>query len=472
MKIELSENIKLDDAEAGLFLKIFPECKTILIHFEYTEGFGDSRVFRVSRINSQGEYNLFVVKISSNYWIKREWLAYKNHIPKRLVGFTEIYKEPILGPDNLGGICYPLVGHGKFKVENLLDYCLNNNSLQIIDDVLEDELYENLQFLWANVKLVSNYSFFENYDHLLPHYLEIHEVDQSNNPSKMCTPGQIRDEFYSQGEIVSLSGFVVTSVTGNLLSLSLNDNNLSPYKVKFKALENSSIYTIGQKLLPSKGIIHKTRIETLQNQAQSALGENWVVEKDFLISPQKIRHPNPINKLTEVLQSKINVRQSNIHGDLRMANILVEYFEKDEDEKDHIAHLIDFDHSRFDHVLRDHFRFETDVITKLLYRSFVSQNLTSEDVYEFCRGLHKSVVLTETYKPNANLEKPFKILYSMRMLAKNYLYSPSNWVEYYQGLLIYLVGVLKFKDLNFRRNGVSPQALAFLYASQISEYLE
>ena len=48
---------------------------------------------------------------------------------------------------------------------------------------------------------------------------------------------------------------------------------------------------------------------------------------------------------------------------------------------------------------------------------------------------------------HAALEKPFTILSVLRKAARGGFYDPNDF-EYYQGLTIYLLSALKFKDLD------------------------
>jgi len=50
--------------------------------------------------------------------------------------------------------------------------------------------------------------------------------------------------------------------------------------------------------------------------------------------------------------------------------------------------------------------------------------------------------------PHRTLEKPLAMLVAIRRTARKYLFDPEDWTEYYQGLVLYLLGAMKFGNLD------------------------
>lgn len=65
----------------------------------------------------------------------------------------------------------------------------------------------------------------------------------------------------------------------------------------------------------------------------------------------------------------------------------------------------------------------------------------------------------------ASLVKPWTLLLTIRKLAHYSLYKPGNWREYDRGLALYLLGALKFKNLDRLPEAPQPKQVAFWAAA-------
>ncbi len=76
--------------------------------------------------------------------------------------------------------------------------------------------------------------------------------------------------------------------------------------------------------------------------------------------------------------------------------------------------------------------------------------------------------------PDPGLEKPWAILMAIRKMAGNYLWQHNDWTEYYQGLVLYLLGALKFKNLDKMDEDRTPlpKQVAFWGAALVSGDLQ
>jgi serine/threonine protein kinase len=162
------------------------------------------------------------------------------------------------------------------------------------------------------------------------------------------------------------------------------------------------------------------------------------------------------------------VRVACIHGDLNLANVLV-----DPDARD--VTLIDFGMARRDHVLHDLLRLETGVVTWLLPETLSEADLPAEIICSLYEQVHNAVRrpghLTAPQELHPTLRKAFVILASIREMARECLFDPDNWGEYYQGLTLYLMGALKFRNLDETPEAPLPKQVAFWGAAAAQKVL-
>jgi hypothetical protein len=161
----------------------------------------------------------------------------------------------------------------------------------------------------------------------------------------------------------------------------------------------------------------------------------------------------------------MDVRVAFIHGDLNMENVLV-------DMDTETIHLIDFAKSGRSHVIRDLLHLEMAVINKILSEEMQESDSAAavmDDLY--CR-LHCILTTSKSIPPPQGLEKPFTILKTIREAARPLIFQTASWQEYYTGLFIYLLGSLRFPDLNDMPSAPFPKQLAFWGSAVILDLLE
>lgn len=236
-------------------------------------------------------------------------------------------------------------------------------------------------------------------------------------------------------------------------------------------------YQIGRLLSkPVVGQVTTTRAEWLLHLAHQTLGNtvDLTLERIPLTRPGKIiplplHLPNPLLKLPHILQRSLDVYISQaIHGDLNLENVLV-------DPDTGNIYLIDFADARCDHRFHDLLRLETGIITRLLPLALNQANLAAanslpEAIYHLHKQLHQATFQLPPTQPkllSPILEKTFAILAAIRQEAYFYLYNPENVAEYYYPLTIYLLGAMKFKNLDWQAKQV-----AFWSAAAVQQLLQ
>lgn len=474
-KIIKQPNIFLSDALESLFAKLFKDELEVLIERDLSGSNSDNRVFLVTTKNQDNQMTQ-VAKIASVTMIKKEWSAYQVYIPKRLRGFTEISRPPVyLDLPNLGALTYPLLGGNQFKTESLFSYCQNASIYEIIHDILEDELFVNLRFLWAQGELKNHYYLAEHYGHLLPYCFileeqapvtgnEIYDVNLTTNRIPLC----------KEGDYVRVVGKnCISSVYPGESAVSLRSTtNLWGQRLLLKCKHDISSYSVDEIIrYQPVCVVKKTRQNIIVDAIQQSTYAVLDLNANTIRLSNEILLPNPLKTLDSLLNQSISVRLSSIHGDLNFENIIVEHFSDVLGQRNHIAHIIDFDNSRRDHVLRDILALEAEILTKLVSAELQKSLLPVEVIYMFYLNLHEVIVEQRDIPLGEIFKMPFQMLLSLRKLARYYLVNPDDWSEYYTCLIIYLVGTLKLRSLD--RLPIAPlhKLVAFVGAATIQALL-
>ncbi len=471
-RIENPAALSLPAAAQILLKQLFPGYQRVIVKAELGSGFSGSRVLLVHPIADTPALPV-AVKLAPASLIKQEYLAYQECIYNRLPGAAEIRSEPILpaGPGDLmgwGGLCYYLVGSGIFEIESLMAFC-RRASVEEILHVLEKRLFKRMGLLWRFSDACLHFDMSASYDPLLPVNLLIRPA--STPPG--CRPCLLKpvlnsakntliDHSVGQGSHVRLEGWYVTEVDAAQKAVTLNVPALdsacpmASYRVRLQPVEDVSVFQVGDTLDAVEGVVTATRRDLLLACAPPAQSK---------LLGDSLALPNPLDSLPEVLAESRHVRVARIHGDLNLANILV-----DADARD--VHLIDFALARRDHVLHDLLRLETGIVTWLLPELLTQARLPMQAIYTLYDRLHRLQDAGGPIDPIAlagrlelALRKPFVMLAAVRKMARECLFDAGDWGEYYQGLTLYLLGALKFKNLDSAPCAPLPKQLAFLGAA-------
>jgi len=453
-QIENPANLPISAEEERILKTMFAPYGRVTIKEEFSGGLSGSRVLLVRPIESEHSPELpAVVKIAPTGLIRSEWHAYNRCVRHKLPGIAEITDEPVLPPGSLwGGLRYTLMGEGgTFEVESLRTY-YHHASAADIRCVLRERLFAIAGPQWWQFsEAKAEWPIQASYDFLLPVNLLIEPAvpppDISPHPLK---PDTLPPPPLSQGDYVRLEGFVITEVDPQQKALTLNvpareDGLPASYRLRLQPVESIESYQVNDEIPPIEGRVRQTRHEQLRCIAQGVLEYCFDLTSDTLTSPHGTRLPNPLAALPALLGKTRNLRVSCIHGDLNMENIMVE-------PAGRTVSLIDFATARRDHTLHDFLRLETEVITRLLPEALPSADLLVETIDILYRRLHQ-----ETFAPDrpvrtlpiqAGLDKPFQMLAAIRQMGRQCLFDPDDWTEYYEGLTLYLLGALKFKNLD------------------------
>jgi class 3 adenylate cyclase len=379
------------------------------------------------------------------------------------------------GNEKVGGLCYDLFGEEIFEVQPLRTYARQADR-QALDFVMGDQFLPSLRRLWDfGRQSQAEFPLQVCYDQILPINLRLELFSPSSeddvvliHPDVPLPSGPIE-----KGTVVRLEDFVVSKVDLARQTVTLNlparkDSVPQSYFVRVQSIEALDTYHVGQRFPAVTGIVVDTREARLQREAQAALGPDQNLVQPLLTTRDGVTLPNPLLMLSDILRETRHVWISHIHGDLNLGNILVEL-------KTGKVGLIDFAEARKGYILHDFLRLETEVMVHLLPEIIHHYNLPLvPTLYHFCQHLHRATLDDRPLKPvfaHADLARPFAVLVAVRRASRHYWFDRDDLTEYYQGLVVYLLGALKFDNLNTAPTAPLPKQVAFRTAAAVCNIL-
>jgi hypothetical protein len=486
-------NIKLTPEVRAVLRHMFITFGRIAIELEFGRGLSGSRVFKVHLTEQDGSHQLpAVVKVAPVGLIEQEWQAYKGWVKDRLLKIAQVHSPPVC-PHNSSwaGLRYLLAGGSIFSVQSLRDF-YQEVDVNEVCQVLENRLFKVMgdNWWWRN-QVHNSFQMKTDYDVILPINLIIKPISGGQfDDAVLIQPGIGKLPLgLTRGARVKLKGLAIIKVSPSKPEVTLDLSHGSKgwpaesYRMRLIEVPDVTNYQVGNVIDTIFGEVVSTRQDLLHEQAQRALGKKINLSaKELTLSPgqnvsnsstpasQSTRSlPNPLLTYQALLQGLITVKISTVHGDLNMENILVDTEAQD-------VELIDFATVHQGHAIGDLLRLETEVIIMLIPPILAEKKLSPQTIIPFYEQLHLSTlrldqdISIELLSPA--LEKPFRILQTIRKAARKCLFNLDDWREYYQGLTLYLLGALKFESLDKLPVAPLPKQVAFWGAATSQQLLE
>ena len=483
--IKLPRAIQLPALDQQLVGALFGPATYVTVRSEFTDGRTATRVLLVQATVDTVDELPAVIKIGPRALIEPEWQATQRQVRNRLPSFAAVQGDPVFLADERGeergALRYEQVGDGVFDVESLSRYSSHATSHDLWQ-VLSERLLRQLATLWRATQQRATISFQQRYDAILPVNLAV-DVDNSAQEYPLFLDARYLAMSSAglpplqPGAVVRLDGFVVTEVAvdGRTLTLDLppQGDGAAAYRLRLQQANNDPVYAVGAAYPPVTGRVRATRQSLLQSYIQSHLGEQVDLTQPTVSLSAQSNLPNPLLALPTLLARRQEGWLATIHGDLNLRNILI-------DPAVRTAHIIDGAAARQDHVLHDLLRLERDLLTDLAAQTFFQANLPPTAIVGFYQQLHCATqgaphdpghfAMPADLAPV--LEKLFVMIATVRQAARPFLATPSEWAEYYSGLVIHLLGALKYRDLENAAPGCQPKAIAFWAAAALVGLLQ
>ena len=486
--IENPGKLALPAAVEQALKAMFAGYRRVIIGKAFGNSLSGGRVIEAQPIRADGVPELpTVVKMAAISLIQKEWQAYRQHIQRRLPYVAEVIAEPVFLPEaGWGGLRYTLMGGGgAFEVMSLGDYCRRSDLSARDIRLIMERLFMIMQHLWKYHRPQNEFQLALSYDRLLPVNLLVrYPPSVVGGEPRPVRPDVLPADPFKVGELVRVSGFAVKKVDlvnqtvtlnlpqpahSGLLHSGLPPDMPSYYlRLKSASVEAMAAHQVNQLMPPIEGEVIETRAGRLWAEARRALGQDFKPTDEVVRLSDQVSLPNPLLHLAKILSGVRGVNMASIHGDFNLENILVE-------PETGMVSLIDFAEAREDHVLHDFLRLETEVMTKLLpeilhhYRLPPVSSLASFYWQLHCAAFRPAP--EPPTLPHPELEKPWAMLTAVRQAARHYLFEVNDPTEYYEGLLLYLLGALKFRNLDYLPEHPLPKQIAFWGAALAYQFL-
>lgn len=354
-----------------------------------------------------------------------------------------------------GGICYSLTGGGILDVQSLVDYCSTEAVSAGQITKITNQLLNVMRPLWSWIHEERSITLRNSYGHLLPVNLLIqHEPSASDEPVRMITPTSLPDGALQPGERVRICGFAVSKANRQTKTMTLRcpdaNGSTSPYYIRCRSplVDRMASYHVNEISAAIEGTVIETRHSRLRDEVVRVFGPDaFDPDAETLPSPSpyEVDLPNPLATFEDVLNQTVNVNITSIHGDFNLENILTT-------PETGSVHVIDFSDARSDHVLHDLLRLEAEmiiqVIPKILNRHQLPLFPTLASIFWHLHYHLSNERNPQTESIPAMLKKSWMALVAIRRHARFYLYDSNDVSEYYRGLFLYLLGYLKYKNLD------------------------
>lgn len=447
---------------------MFSDCERLVLKKMFGGGFGGGQVFMVRPVRQNGAELLAVVKLGPASVIQREYQAFTDFIERRAPKVARIDGEPVYTVDGrYGGLRYPVAGDGLFQIDSLKTFAQQANVEDVLY-VLEKQLFPSLSVLWENNQIFPELPLRQCFDAILPVNLVLEWATNLLHPVDLY-PDAIPERPYPVGTGVRLSRFVVTEIDHEHAELTLDCPShqttglVGGYRVRIAAVPDVAVYQVGWPILqPIAGIVRQTRATLLQAEVNRLLDEAANETTNIIWLPGLGEVPNPLAALDSLLHQTADLRIGPIHGDLNLENILVEY-----DQHSHSIHLIDFANARQDCVLHDLLRLETGFWLYLVPQVLAEGGGALPDLRELLQVVRDQ---TPNVKPTTGLEKPALVLKSVRRMVSRLLTTHHAWETYEQALTLYLLGALKFSNLDTLPTAPLPKQVALVTAVFLQQH--
>ncbi len=439
-------DLSLSPAEEALLLTAFAGHDRLYIEHEFSSGYSGARVLLATPVRSGRRLAQIVLKLDTPAAIDHEWQAYQEYVKDTLPPVTaRILESPLYAADGqLALLHYNFAGGlGNTPPESLRTYYAQRNGQQVAA-LLERGIFQTFGPKWWLQRQATDLILRREYDRLLPVHLvvELRDLSQATMTPRILVARKTNAHACRQlgtGQLVQIQGFILTEIRTDQAEVTLealppSGSRTNPIRVRVTGLSPGQMkYELGQVVPTLIGVVRATRHELLRQLAEPVLFDQALDQKQITIGSQL--YPNPLYDYESLLDQHISVMKSIIHGDLNLENILVT-------PASGLAWLIDFATTREGHNLYDFIRLEAQVITKLLPQAGVGP----EAVVRMMYVLHEPEPSAQQLP--VELQKPLAVLAAIRRMVKVCLYSRESWDEYYLGLVITLLGALKFKELD------------------------
>ncbi|MBN1201364.1 MAG: phosphotransferase [Anaerolineae bacterium] len=462
-EVPIHGDVVLDDEQQRVLQLMFRDYAEVHVVREFAGGYSGARVLLARPVRVDGHKDApVVVKLADRYSVLYERRRYDLHVKGTLPTTTARLVDAPVVPDEsaVGGLKYTFVGRlDDTDPVNLREFASRADPQKLSD--LIRGLFEMFGPAWWLQRKPYRFGIWREYEHVLPPALVIEALLDGTEAtvSHRLQPLGVwsRTSRVMPGEVVVLDGFAVQKVNTehDVLHLAAGAqpeaiNRASKVEVRGLGVSEKT-YFRGETVGRLVGRVVRTRDDLLMRAVQD-------LEPNFDLRLQQIpsEHdtvgdlPNPLFRITELLDRQASGYLSTIHGDLHLGNILV--------GPRGDAWLIDFGWTREGHTLFDWALLEAsllfEVVAHLAPPGWEGVWGTVALLDSINRGEDR--VLRERHQ----VARMLTIIPTIRDVVRECLGVPERWDEYYIALAL-----LSLRLMSWQSEGVDARRLAFLVSA-------
>jgi tetratricopeptide (TPR) repeat protein len=453
--------------------RLFTRHRRVTLIKKFSNGLSGSAVFAVRPMSAQGRAELpAVVKIASISMIKQEMHAIRSYIKNRLPNAITNGAQAVLHAESgLGAVCYPMSGSGNENILSLHDFFHQPDTSADNLRQLIDRLLLIMDAIWSDSRVSDSYRFADGYDAVLPPNLLLTVAAEPETPPGIVLSPRLKTKpALAPGDHVTVQGFVVHKVDLSRRTISLRSassrgsRQAFGVRLRFPPDLDMPHYELHQRIAAIRGIVSETRQSRLGDELRRLFPHYDPFAPDVVLTDD-IVVANPLASLDQLLQASGSVHLATVHGDFNLQNILIDI---DQQSQFGDINLIDFAEAREAHVLHDLLHLEMEIVTHLLPTAIKAAGLDPlaalADLSWRGHGMLRPATENLDRTEHIGLEKVWVLLHAIRRAARNYLQDPNDPDEYYRGLTLYVLGALRFRNLDEHPEQPLPKQLAFWWA--------
>lgn len=392
--LDARPGVTLSSEEEKLLRTIFRNYQRVVLEKEFMSGYSGARTLMSIPVHANHRADArTIIKVSERASIIKEFNNYQKYVQDTLPPTTaRIQQNPVSQKNTLlAGLRYTFIGMPGTIPVSLRVKLLEDPSMEWLE-----KLTSNYGPYWWLQNHPYTFRLCQEYDRKLPAHIIV-APSEGNVRGRLVNGAEpIRFDEFSPGEVIRLENFSINARVPGKAKLSLlSDRNHGgiPFRVTYlsETISKNSI-----------GIVTETRSTFL-----SAITKNM----------DRFGLPDPLLKLPVVLNETVTGRNSIIHGDMNLENILV--------GPGDILWLIDFAETREGHTLFDFAQLYIEIIAHVI-------SVQVESAEEFL----------DKYRSNA-----FPLLSGLRELSRKFLFDPNQSREFDLVVFVSCLGALKYSNL-------------------------
>lgn len=481
-RISAPPHISLTARDKALLQGVYQGFGQVLVEKEFGGGYGGARVLLVLPVTAHGmPAARKVTKLGSAPELRRERDNYEQYVEDFLpFCAARVERERYYEQDNQAGLNYFFVGGGALgQVLDLEEYYreASPQAVERIVETLHNLLDKELGQHWYSLATPLICFFAAEYGSHMAEHLRLRLRPESSDALWPIDQPPVTTTSHQQIEVETIPGEHESIQPGKLLSVSgMVITRLKRDEVTLQDLDGQGI-VVGVKFAPESGAAQGLELGSIVGARGEVVynrrGRMEQIVRNAFANPLSELgsdaiefpgvsgvYPNPLKGYAQILGSVLEGRQSYVHGDLHLRNVLV-----DEGGR---SWLIDFALVEKRHNLFDFIKLETYVRLMELTRDDLTFSLA--DYVRFEEALAAATLGEGGMTPpqNPHLLTAYQVILAIRGIARNYMARESGFLsEYFPALFLYCLSVMKY----YRDDAPQPTRLAFTTACALSRYL-